>query len=159
MTVLEIVDILKHRFGADLVGSVVEGTHPHVVVRAEKLVSVCEFLRDDEKLRFDLLRCVSGVDWMGKNLIEVSYDLISIRFGHALAVKVILDRAKPQVETVSGIWQAANWHEREAFDLVGVQFVGHTDLVRILMPEDWVGHPLRKDYQDPVEYHGLKVKP
>jgi NADH-quinone oxidoreductase subunit C len=74
-------------------------------------------------------------------------------------VKVLLDRAHPQVESVRGIWAAAEWHEREAFDLMGVTFLHHPDLRRILLPEDWVGHPLRKDYQYPVEYQGLKLNP
>jgi NADH-quinone oxidoreductase subunit C len=84
---------------------------------------------------------------------------MSTALGHAFAVKVVLDRAHPQVESVGDLWPAAQWHEREAFDLMGVTFLHHPDLSRILMPEDWIGHPLRKDYPYPAEYKGLKLNP
>ena len=84
---------------------------------------------------------------------------MSTRFGHTFAVKLLLDRVRPEVESVSPIWPTADWHEREAFDLMGVSFLNHPNAFRILMPDDWVGHPLRKDYRDLTEYHGLKVKP
>ena len=124
-----------------------------------KLVAVAGFLKSEPRLRFDLLRCISAIDWPAKNSIEVVYDLISTSLAHAFAVKVVLDRANPQVESVGGIWPAAQWHEREAFDLMGVTFLHHPDLRRILMPEDWPGHPLRKDYENVVEYKGLKFNP
>jgi NADH-quinone oxidoreductase subunit C len=159
MLAADIIEIIKQHAPDALVAAVAEGPHPYVQVKAERITAVADFLRTDGRLRFDLLRCISAVDWPARNNIEVSYDLLSTMLGHAFAFKVMLDRANPQVETLSGVWPAAEWHEREAYDLMGVTFTGHPDLRRILMPEDWTGHPLRKDYQDLVEYQGLKIHP
>jgi len=159
MTPSEIIEILKQHNGDGMVSANADGPHPHVVVKAQRLTTVTALLRTDWRLRFDLLRCLSSIDWPAKNSIELSYELISTSLGHAFAVKVMLDRANPQVESVSGVWPAAEWHEREAFDLMGVTFLHHPDLRRILLPEDWAGHPLRKDYPYPVEYKGLKLNP
>jgi len=159
MTNQEIIDLVKGQFGDAVVSAAVEGLHPHIQVNPVSLVKVCMYLRDNEAIKFDLLRCITGIDWPAKNSIEVSYDIISTSHGHSLAVKVMLDRSNPKVETLSHVWPAANWHERETYDLMGVEFTNHPDFRRILMPEDWVGHPLRKDYQYPVEYHGYKIKP
>jgi len=159
MTPSDIIAVLKQYDAGGIVSVVADLPYPHVLVKAEHLVAVAAFLKTDPQLRFDLLRCISAVDWPANNGMEVSYDLISTSFVHTFAVKVMLDRRDPQVESVSGVWPAAQWHEREAFDLMGVRFLRHPDLRRILMPEDWTGHPLRKDYQDVVEYRGLKFNP
>ena len=94
---------------------------------------------------------------------EIVYHLFSMKHKHSLVLKVILPRWKegrpgelPEVPSVSGIWSTADWHEREVYDLNGVYFTGHPNLRRILCPEDWVGHPLRKDYEMPLEYHGIR---
>jgi NADH-quinone oxidoreductase subunit C len=159
MTASEIIEVLNQHDADSIVSSVADGPYPHVVVQPEKLVAVANFLKTEPRLRFDLLRCISAIDQPAQNGIEIAYDLISTSRAHAFAVKVVLDRADPHVESVSGIWPAAEWHEREAFDLMGVTFDHHPDLRRILMPEDWPGYPLRKDYQDIVEYKGLKFNP
>ena len=159
MTPATIVEILKQHESGSIVSAIPDGLHPHVVVAAEHLPALATVLKTDARLQFDLLRCLSAVDWPAKNSIELSYDLMSTALGHAFAVKVVLDRADPQVESVGDLWPAAQWHEREAFDLLGVTFLHHPDLCRILMPEDWIGHPLRKDYPYPAEYKGLKLNP
>jgi NADH-quinone oxidoreductase subunit C len=159
MTPVEIIELVKQHDSEAVVSAIVDGLYPHVVLKPERLVATAAFLKIDPRLRFDLLRCISAVDWPPRNAVEVAYDLISTSFGHAFALKVMLDRANPQVESVSAVWPAAEWHEREAFDLMGVTFGHHPDLRRILMPEDWTGHPLRKDYQDVVDYRGLKLNP
>lgn len=159
MTPLEIIELVKRHDVESVLSAVAEGPYPHVVLKAERLVAVAGFLKTEPRLRLDLLRCISAIDWPARNSIELAYDLISTSLAHAFAVKVVLDRANPQAESVGGIWPAAQWHEREAFDLMGVTFLHHPDLRRILMPEDWPGHPLRKDYQDIVEYKGLKLNP
>ncbi len=159
MTPSDTIELLQQHHAQSIVSAVADGSYPHAVVKPEGLPTVAAFLKTQPRLRFDLLRCISAIDWPAKNSIELAYDLISTPLGHAFAVKVVVDRADPRVESLSAVWPAAEWHEREAFDLMGVVFLHHPDLRRILMPEDWPGHPLRKDYQDIVEYRGLKFNP
>ncbi len=130
-----------------------------LTVPAEELVSICDLLWRDPQTYFDSLSCVTAID-LGPEVgqMEVIYTLYSIPFHVTLHLKVIIDRDKPEVPSLCGIWKTADWHEREAFDLLGVQFVGHPNLTRILLPADWQGHPLRKDYVEQDRYHGIKVK-
>ncbi|MCR4413602.1 MAG: NADH-quinone oxidoreductase subunit C, partial [Thermoguttaceae bacterium] len=123
-------------------------------------------------LRFDQLNCISGVDYLQTDPkkkadyaphLELLYHLTSLVHKHRIVLRLVLPRWKddvpgelPEVPTVSQVWRTADWHEREVFDLIGVRFVGHRDLRRILCPEDWKGHPLRKDYEMPLEYHGIR---
>ncbi len=141
------------------------GLHPHVLVRPQHWRSVAAFLRDDPRLRFDWLRCITAVDHIEDGLFTLIYELHATqapaqagglwRVGGEIAVKVRIPRDAPRVDSVADIWPAANWHEREAFDLMGVHFTGHPDLRRILCCDDWVGHPLRRDYEFPLEYRGI----
>jgi NADH-quinone oxidoreductase subunit C len=130
-----------------------------LTVPAKELVSICDLLWRDPQTYFDSLSCVTAID-LGPEVgqMEVIYTLYSIPFHLTLHLKVLIDRDKPEVPSLSGIWKTADWHEREAFDLLGVQFVGHPNLTRILLPADWQGHPLRKDYVEQDRYHGIKVK-
>ena len=121
-----------------------------VVVPREHLRAAAEFLRGDSELRFEYLSDVTGVDrFPVEPRFELNYHAVSLEHGRALRIKVRVPSSDPVAETVSVVWPTANWHEREIFDLLGVRFAGHPDLRRILMPVDWEGHPLRKDY--PVE--------
>jgi NADH-quinone oxidoreductase subunit C len=121
-----------------------------VVVPREHLRRAAEFLRSDPELQFTFLSDVTGVDCFPREpRFELNYHLLSLARRERLRLKVRLNGAHPAVESVTPVWPTANWHEREVFDLFGVLFEGHPDLRRILMPEDWEGHPLRKDY--PVE--------
>ncbi len=130
-----------------------------LTVSAKELVSICDLLWRDPQTYFDSLSCVTAID-LGPEVgqMEVIYTLYSIPFHVTLHLKVLIDRDKPEVPSLSGIWKTADWHEREAFDLLGVQFIGHPNLTRILLPADWQGHPLRKDYVEQARYHGIKVK-
>jgi NADH-quinone oxidoreductase subunit C len=159
MTPTEIIEVVKQHNAQAVTSAVAEGHYPHVVLQAGQLKAVAEFLKTDPRLRFDLLRCISATDRPTAGQVELAYDLISTTFRHTFALKVVLDGTAPQAESVAAIWPAADWHEREAFDLMGVNFLNHPDLRRILLPEDWPGHPLRKDHQEPVEYKGLKLNP
>jgi NADH-quinone oxidoreductase subunit C len=121
-----------------------------VVVPANRLVGVCEFLTSDPSLRYTFLEDLTTVDRFPlEPRFELNYQLLSIEKALRLRLRVKLAGADPSIQTVTGVWPTANWHERETFDLFGIRFQGHPDLRRILMPEDWEGYPLRKDY--PVE--------
>ncbi|MBR9978889.1 MAG: NADH-quinone oxidoreductase subunit C [Bacteroidetes bacterium] len=113
-------------------------------------------VRDDAELAFDTLMCLSGVDF-GDGTLGVVYHLDSMSLRQKLTLKVTIPVAEACVPTVERVWRIAEWHEREAYDLVGIVFQGHGDLRRILLPEDWEGHPLRKDYQVQEFYNGMKV--
>jgi NADH-quinone oxidoreductase subunit C len=119
-------------------------------VEREAIERVCRFLKEDPDFQYTFLADLCGVDWLGKQepRFEVVYNLYSIPRADRIRLKVRVPD-ETEVPSVSGIWPTANWHEREVFDMFGVRFAGHPDLQRILMPEDWEGHPLRKDY--PVE--------
>jgi NADH-quinone oxidoreductase subunit C len=159
MLLPDIIRLIQQQAPDGVFTAAADGLHPHVRIKPERLFGVCRFLKDEPQLNFNLLRCISAVDWPQQALIELSYEVLSIQYNHAVAIKVMLDRACPEIDSVSSVWPAAEWHEREAFDLMGVTFKNHPDPRRILMPDDWRGHPLRKDYQDLTDYHGLKIKP
>lgn len=124
-----------------------------LVVRTDALLEVMRFLRENPRTAMDLLVCLSGVDH-GERL-GVAYHLFSFAHRHAFVVKVEVPRGEARVPSVAGIWRGARWFEREAFDLLGIVFEGHPGLERILLPEDWEGHPLRKDYVYPTHYAGI----
>jgi NADH-quinone oxidoreductase subunit C len=126
-----------------------------VVVQADKIVAVCQFLKSTPGLEFDYCQDITAIDWPARNRIEVVYHLYSLVHKHGLVLKTEADRAAPSTATVEGVWKAATWLEREIYDLFGVNFVGHSDLRRILLPDDWVGFPLRKDYKEDGGYHGI----
>ncbi len=155
MTTHEIHERLKTRYGDD-VGPLSEAkVDPFCVVKRERIVEVGRFLKTEAGLDFDFLEDETAVDWPKKNVIEVVYHLLSYEHRHTFVLKVEADRTAPAVPSVEGVWKTANWFEREIWDLFGVQFTGHPDLRRIMLPDDWVGHPLRKDYQEAGGWHGM----
>jgi len=126
-----------------------------IPIQAADIVEVCRYAKEDEALRFDCLINLSSVDWPKKNQIEVVYHLWSYARRHSVILKVLLDRAQPKIASVEPVWKSADWLEREQFDLMGVKFEGHPDLRRIMLPDDWVGHPLRKDYAEQPQWHNI----
>jgi NADH-quinone oxidoreductase subunit C len=153
----DIVRRLRERFG-DKIGDFDEkARNPFVRVEPDAIRDVCGYLKDDVALAFDALSNLSGVDYPKTSAIQVVYHLYSYRHRHTAVLKVDANRDDPVVQSVTSVWQAANWLEREIFDLLGVHFEGHPDLRRLLMPEDWPGHPLRKDFVEPDEYHGIRT--
>ena len=154
MDIQSIHALLRERFD-HLVGELrtPERGDAFIAVAAEGLADVCLFLRDHDATRFDFLRLISTVD-RGAKLSSV-YHLYSYKHFHSLVLRVDVDRETPRVPSVSSVWASAEWHEREAFDMMGIVYENHPELTRILLPDDWDGYPLRKDYQAPAEYHGL----
>jgi NADH-quinone oxidoreductase subunit C len=152
---------LVSRFGEKITSANLEAASPFAVVAADAIVEVATFCKSDPALAFDNLMCQSAVDYLKETppRFEVVYHLLSYTHAHTFALKVHLPRENPAVATVEGIWGVANWHEREAYDMFGIAFIGHSDLRRILLPDDWIGFPLRKDWQDPDFYNGMHVKP
>jgi len=177
MTHAEIIALLESQFGAAITAKNAEALDPFVTVDPTKLVEVAMFLRDDARLKFEMLNDVSGVDYFETDPkkvakagfephLEVVYHVSSFSFpGQRFTVKVVLPRWKdgvvgqlPEVPSLCGVWRTADWQEREVYDLIGVRFLGHPDMTRILLNDDWVGHPLRKDYEFPLEYHGIRCR-
>jgi len=157
MTPQEITDRLVETFGDAIIESFPLDKHPRIHINAESWRDIAEFARFDPSLNLDFLLCITGVDYVADNKLACVYDLRAFDIGHEFAIKVFTDRDQPSIPTVSDLWPAANWHEREAFDMFGIDFPNHPDLRRILMSEDWTGHPLLKDYEFPREYHGIPM--
>lgn len=151
---------LKQKFG-EAIGAFKEpqaGAHgdPFIEVSPDKIHSILKFLKEDKELLFDNLLCISGVDT--PNHLEVVYHFHSYTHLHKVAIKALLtDKTKAELDTVSDLWKGANWLEREVYDLFGITFENHPNLRRILLPDDWEGYPLRKDYKHQDYWHGIKV--
>ena len=138
-----------------------ENGRPFLQVAPSDVPQVLRFLRDERDLRFDTLMDLTGYDLLEypvtppSDAIAVVYLLWSHVHRHKTTVKVMAPRGDCRVPTASGLWPAAIYFEREVWDLLGVQFEGHGTLKRIMSPDDWTGHPLRKDYAYPIDYHGV----
>jgi len=122
-----------------------DGHRPYVVINSSRWTQAALTLRDHEELQCNYLRNLSGVDQ--ETHLEVAYHLLALGSKREYCVKVKTDREQPSIPSATPIWPTANWNEREVYDLLGINFPGHPDLRRIMMPDDWVGHPLRKDYE------------
>lgn len=158
MTFEEIKALLEAQVPGAVVAEDQNASPRALILNGEYIHQVCEILHTHSTTYFDMLSCLTGLDnGPEKNTMEVIYNLYSIPFDLHLMLKVQLDRENPEVDSVSDIWLTANWHEREAFDLLGIRFRNHPDLRRILLPNDWEGYPLRKDYQAQEKYHGMTV--
>lgn len=142
-----VLHILTERFASDVLASNEFRGDLAIGIRGEALLAVGQFLRDDPALRYTFLESLTGVDYLGREpRFEVALHLVSFANAHRICLKVGALEDDPHLPSVSGLWPTANYQEREAFDLLGIVFDGHPALVRILMPDDWVGHPLRKDH-------------
>lgn len=176
MTAADVARQLETEFGP-AARATTDGLDPFVTVDPARLVEIMTILRDDPRYRFEILNDISGVDYLEPDPkkvakagfephVEVVYHLSSFTFpGRRFTVKVSLPRWKdgtpgalPELPTLADVWATADWQEREVYDLVGVRFLGHPNLQRILLADDWVGHPLRKDYEYPVEYHDIRCR-
>lgn len=161
MEPMEIVENLKEKFSGEIVSVSEFRDQVFVSVKREKVVDICRFLRDEPDIYMDYLADLCAVDYPERKYrFEVVYNLYSIKHGHRIAIKALIPESDLSVDSVVAIWNVANWHEREACDMYGIVFNGHPDLRRILMPEDWEGYPLRKDYplkgREDWEYKGFE---
>lgn len=158
MTAKEIHDRVRELCPDGVEGLDEQGLDPFFDVRPASLKAVCLALRDDDALKFEVLSDLTAVDLPKEDAIRVVYHLYSYETRQQVVLKAALDREAPRVATVEDVWKVANWFEREVFDLFGVVFEGHSDLRRILLPEDWVGYPLRKDFVEQEEYDGISTE-
>ncbi len=172
-TTEEIYNLLKAKFGDKIIElNSASPLDPFIVADPLSIHEVCFYLRDGNHFQFNSLMCLSGVDNANGDkkigddgsitivggTLSVVYHLESIELKHKVKIKVFTPRENPEVQSVANVWRCADWHEREAYDLIGIKFLNHPDLRRILMPYDWeAGHPLRKDYKNPEFYRGMKV--
>ncbi len=181
-----IYELLAGKIGDAALAFNDEGAESYAEIAPEKIAEAALFLRDDDQLDFNQLMCLSGLDWdgydesgkgksvailgylgdgkpevsdrVGEGDLGVAYSLYSHEKKHKFTLRVKVPRAEALVPTVIGVWSTAGWHAREAWDLLGIRFQGHPDLRRMLLEEDWVGHPLRKDYQMPGQWEQVPLQ-
>jgi NADH-quinone oxidoreductase subunit C len=165
MSFEEIKALLTAKFGEGIiVGEETGGLQPALLILPERIADVCLELRDNPSTYFDFLSCLSGVDYgVEAGRFGVVYHLASIPYQTQLVLKVSKENSRnendlPSFPTVSSVYRTADWHEREAYDMIGIFFKGHPDLRRLLLPDDWEGFPLRKDYVEAEYYKGIKIK-
>lgn len=156
MTALDPVESVRSRWADALQDVVVHRGETTLVVEAAQIAEICTYLRDADGLEYNFLSDITAVDYYpDEPRFAVCYHLYSMIHNRRLRLKVYLPADDPKVPTITNVWLAANYQEREAFDMLGIVFEGHPDLRRILMPEDWQGHPQRKDYPlgyEPVQF-------
>ncbi|MFZ2905196.1 MAG: NADH-quinone oxidoreductase subunit C [Cyclobacteriaceae bacterium] len=153
----QLVDIVKPIAGE--IGTDENSSPKAILLAPSQLKKICHELYCNPTTYFDMLSCLTGIDnGPEANTLEVAYNLYSIPFNHSLMLKVKLLRESAEVDSVSDIWRTANWHERETAEMFGITFINHPDPRRLLLPADWVGHPLRKDYQHQEKYRDVTVK-
>ncbi|MCX6152820.1 MAG: NADH-quinone oxidoreductase subunit C [Candidatus Kapabacteria bacterium] len=156
MLVQEIYDNLKEKFPEAVLEFIGTATgDPSTVVDAGQIYNICKYLRDQDGLEFDYLALLSGMDY--KDKFGTVYHLYSLKYKHRFVIKTYLPKEDPSLPSVERIWKTANWHEREAYDMFGIKFENHPNMIRILCPYDWEGYPLRKDYVGQETYHGVRI--
>lgn len=156
--------LLFEKFGPEvIIGEETGGLQPALLIKPLQIVEVCLELRNNSKTYFDFLSSITGVDYgVESNLFGVVYHLASIPYQTQLTLKISIENNRginnlPSFPSITSVYRTADWHEREAYDLVGIYFEGHPDLRRILLPDDWEGFPLRKDYKTAEYYKGIRI--
>jgi len=156
MQAQEIFDKLKEQFADAIIELKADApSDPVIMVDVEGFFNIAQFMRDNPDLDFDYLVDLIALDL--KEELGAVYIFYSMKHKHRIALKLIVPKDNPKIPTLENLWRTADWLEREAWDLMGLVFEGHHNLIRILNPYDWEGHPLRKDYVTPEEFHGMKV--
>ena len=151
---------IKNRLSDQFKSSVIENENlaeHQVEIKGEDWFDVATFMKNDPKLSFDQLECITGIDTGEDGPLQTHYNLHSMEYRHKIEVVISHDRKDPKVASIEQLWRIGDWFERETYDMFGINFTGHRDLRRILLPEDWDGWPLRKDYVEQETYHGIVV--
>ncbi len=125
-------------------------------LKPKSWLKIAEWIKSDSDIYLDSLQCITGVD-LGENILESRYNFHSMRNGTAIEIRIAVTRESPNIPSIEKIWRIGDWFERETYDMYGIIFDGHRDLRRMLLPEDWEGYPLRKDYKEQETYHGIIV--
>ena len=147
MEPLEIAEKIKDKFLREILDINQFRDQVSVTIKRDKIIDICRYLYEDPDIRMDFLSDLCGVDYPErKSRFEIVYNLCSLKHGHRIRIKALIPADNPSIDSVVSIWSGANWHEREACDMFGIVFNWHPELRRILMPEEWNGFPLRKNY-------------
>ena len=125
-------------------------------LKREKWVLIAEYIKLNSDIYIDSLQCITGVD-LGENVLQARYNFHSMRHGTLIEIRISVTRESPNIPSIEKVWRIGDWFERETYDMYGIIFDGHRDLRRMLLPEDWEGYPLRKDYKEQETYHGIVV--
>jgi len=149
-------ELLEQELPGAVLGGKLDDFSPWLEIEPARLPEVAARLKGDPRLAFNQLMCLSGVD-AGEGKLASVIHLFSLQHRHKIGLRCTVTRAAPGLPSVAAFWPTADWHEREAYDLVGLVYDGHPDLRRILCPDDWEGHPLRKDYAAPKTYNGMPL--
>jgi NADH-quinone oxidoreductase subunit C len=158
LTLDEIVTIVKPVCISGEIAIDLNCTPTAIKIHKNDLLPVANMLHSHPQLFFDMLSCITGIDnGPITNTMEVAYNFYSIPFNQSIMIKVVIARETPEIDSLEGMYKTANWHEREIFDMYGIMVKGHSDLRRILMPADWEGHPLKKDYKQQEYYRNIKL--
>ena len=158
MEFADIIDTINRKFREGFLPTGEDTPTDHIEISPKHWDELARFLRFDEELKFDSMMCITGIDYGAEaENLGVVYNLHSMSHHHKLEVRVTVPKSKPVVPSVEQIWRVADWFEREVYDMYGITFEGHRDLRRILLPDDWEGYPLRKDYTFPETWHGIVV--
>ena len=125
-------------------------------LKREKWIEIAEYIKSNSDIYIDSLQCITGID-LGDNILQSRYNFHSMRHGTLIEIRISVTRDSPNIPSIEKIWRIGDWFERETYDMYGIIFDGHRDLRRMLLPEDWEGYPLRKDYKEQETYHGIVV--
>ena len=157
----KVIERLRQRFGDRIIEPELVGDQGVAWVAPEHLLEIAAFLKDDPEMNFDMPLDCTCVDWMGKGEVrfEVIYHFYSVKRGHRMRLKLKVSENDASCPSLTPLWPGLNWHEREAWDMYGIRFKGHPNLKRVLMYEEFKGHPLRKDYPVDARQPLIEMRP
>ena len=150
---VRIGELIEQKFPNSLSDSLNE---EFIGLKREKWVLIAEYIKSNSDIYIDSLQCITGVD-LGENVLQSRYNFHSMRHGTLIEIRISVTRESPNIPSIEKVWRIGDWFERETYDMYGIIFDGHRDLRRMLLPEDWEGYPLRKDYKEQETYHGIVV--